>query len=195
MNRPGSFTTGALATATACTPDASVCAFSLATGASVCSLCPAGTYLGSTDLVSAGTWQTQGSFVAMIGPWNTNSVPTPSGHLSGSAPNAQAVLTTSYSNQDNAFNFNGRLQDYSSFTASYNVWCSGSGNAIYFYFGGTSPAIDEGTCSGCGGLSSNSIIISNNLYTRSITLGSSTCLLYTSPSPRDRTRSRMPSSA
>ena len=26
-------------------------------------------------------------------------------------------------------------------------------------------------------------------------LGSNTCLLYTSPSPRDRTRSRMPSSA
>ena len=28
-----------------------------------------------------------------------------------------------------------------------------------------------------------------------ITMGISTCLLYTSPSPRDRTRSRMPSSA
>ena len=31
--------------------------------------------------------------------------------------------------------------------------------------------------------------------TFSATNGSSTCLLYTSPSPRDRTRSRMPSSA
>ena len=33
------------------------------------------------------------------------------------------------------------------------------------------------------------------LYTSSATLNANTCLLYTSPSPRDRTRSRMPSSA
>ena len=32
-------------------------------------------------------------------------------------------------------------------------------------------------------------------HSATITEGSSTCLLYTSPSPRDRTRSRMPSSA
>ena len=30
---------------------------------------------------------------------------------------------------------------------------------------------------------------------RSMAIGVSACLLYTSPSPRDRTRSRMPSSA
>ena len=158
----------------ACLYTGAPAAYAFATGASACSLCPSGTYLDTIFLVSAGTWQTLGSFVAMIGPWNTYSVSTPSGYLSGSAPNVQGVLTTSYSNQDNAFNFNGRLQDYSSFTASYNVLCSGQGNAIYFYFGGTSPAVDEGTCGGCGGLSSNSIIISNNLYTQSITLASST---------------------
>ena len=33
------------------------------------------------------------------------------------------------------------------------------------------------------------------VYTEMITKGDTTCLLYTSPSPRDRTRSRMPSSA
>ena len=32
-------------------------------------------------------------------------------------------------------------------------------------------------------------------YTQELTLDANTCLLYTSPSPRDRTRSRMPSSA
>ena len=35
----------------------------------------------------------------------------------------------------------------------------------------------------------------NGDYTLSIRPGYTTCLLYTSPSPRDRTRSRMPSSA
>ena len=34
-----------------------------------------------------------------------------------------------------------------------------------------------------------------NPYARLLWAGSRTCLLYTSPSPRDRTRSRMPSSA
>ena len=44
------------------------------------------------------------------------------------------------------------------------------------------------------------IIIKNNVYVYSTNFAlygdmSSSCLLYTSPSPRDRTRSRMPSSA
>ena len=34
-----------------------------------------------------------------------------------------------------------------------------------------------------------------NLEENSIEINNQTCLLYTSPSPRDRTRSRMPSSA
>ena len=38
----------------------------------------------------------------------------------------------------------------------------------------------------CGG----SVLLEKNLFTQFID-----CLLYTSPSPRDRTRSRMPSSA
>ena len=35
----------------------------------------------------------------------------------------------------------------------------------------------------------------NNRFVLAVNAGSNTCLLYTSPSPRDRTRSRMPSSA
>ena len=36
---------------------------------------------------------------------------------------------------------------------------------------------------------------SNKIITQAVELVNNTCLLYTSPSPRDRTRSRMPSSA
>ena len=44
--------------------------------------------------------------------------------------------------------------------------------------------------------SSSPVIVGGELYTNMLdhTAGT-TCLLYTSPSPRDRTRSRMPSSA
>ena len=49
-----------------------------------------------------------------------------------------------------------------------------------------SAAVGEG-----GSLSTSETLISDsNLYSRIVI-----CLLYTSPSPRDRTRSRMPSSA
>ena len=46
-------------------------------------------------------------------------------------------------------------------------------------------------------LESTSIIVGNSddIYDFAILFASNTCLLYTSPSPRDRTRSRMPSSA
>ena len=40
-----------------------------------------------------------------------------------------------------------------------------------------------------------SFFLTNNIDTKSIRLLLNDCLLYTSPSPRDRTRSRMPSSA
>ena len=39
------------------------------------------------------------------------------------------------------------------------------------------------------------VAVENGIVTLTGHVGSYTCLLYTSPSPRDRTRSRMPSSA
>ena len=39
------------------------------------------------------------------------------------------------------------------------------------------------------------ILSADGRYTAKVTVHMGTCLLYTSPSPRDRTRSRMPSSA
>ena len=46
-----------------------------------------------------------------------------------------------------------------------------------------------------GTTSSSNFPVSNNSYDRTFNGGSGTCLLYTSPSPRDATLSRMPSSA
>ena len=106
-------------------------------------------------------------------PWNSG-VSFSGGSFSGSAPNVIATLTTSQRDQDNAFNFKGRLQDYSSFLVTYDVLCTGPqssyGNGIYFYFGGTSPPDDEGNCGNCVGGQSNAIIISNDVYAGGIFL-------------------------
>ena len=50
----------------------------------------------------------------------------------------------------------------------------------------------EEACEGLAGVSASQVEIQSGLQFYD---GITTCLLYTSPSPRDRTRSRMPSSA
>ena len=62
------------------------------------------------------------------------------------------------------------------------------------WINGTSGGLNIGSF-GTGSLTitNGGMVINNTAFTANI--GSGACLLYTSPSPRDRTRSRMPSSA
>jgi hypothetical protein len=43
----------------------------------------------------------------------------------------------------NAFNFRGLLQNHGFFSATFQIKCSGTADAIYFYFGGSSAPIKE----------------------------------------------------
>ena len=73
-----------------------------------------------------------------------------------------------------------------------------TGELTLLFAGGTSEDIFDSDSSDDGGGSFQQIVISDMTF--SVGSGDETndhniCLLYTSPSPRDRTRSRMPSSA
>ena len=68
----------------------------------------------------------------------------PTATVQGVIPNIVIQLAyTSNGWTSNAFNFIGRLQDYESFTATYDVKCSGGADAIYFYFGGVTEPKTE----------------------------------------------------
>ena len=54
---------------------------------------------------------------------------------------------------------------------------------------------DDDDCMCSAGMSSQLLSVAVNSRLQHVCVGRSTCLLYTSPSPRDRQKSRMPSSA
>ena len=71
---------------------------------------------------------------------------------------AVADLTSGEHLTSNAFNFRGRLQEYSFFEARVEVQCLGEADAIYFYFGGSRVPSDEND------VQSGAFIISTNTY-------------------------------
>ena len=65
-----------------------------------------------------------------------------------------------YDSTTNAFNFFGRLQDFDEFIVTYEVWCSGVADAIYFYFGGVNvPCNEDDTCN-----ASMAFLVANDIY-------------------------------
>ena len=107
-----------------------------------------------------------------------------------------AYASTPYGQQDISVGF---TSDFSIFKARNSGTSGTSGNIVYDVIRGDYQYMNttSGSASGSSGMANGDAggaNLSNGVRVGDITDGSF-CLLYTSPSPRDRTRSRMPSSA
>ena len=74
-------------------------------------------------------------------------------------------------------------------------WGQCCGGASYDSVGMAAPAVVDGGAGGCGCSYTVMRTVRRTVYEQQQVQRTRTCLLYTSPSPRDRQKSRMPSSA
>jgi hypothetical protein len=84
--------------------------------------------------VNSSTWPIQGGFYQWSGYLS---------HTQGTPPDVEAVMMPPGQGGTNNFNFVGRLQDLASFQVDYEVYCAGTADGIYFYFGAIHPPYKE----------------------------------------------------